>query len=70
MKSCLALKYEALVLRDLKSANIEWLQVSHTEWLAFAKLLLENGFCVLAGKVNSFLIILTEDRVFSIVLIC
>ncbi|KAK4856927.1 hypothetical protein QYF36_022741 [Acer negundo] len=50
VQSCLALRYEALTLRDLKSASCEWLQVSHIEWLHFAEQSLENGFCAIAGK--------------------
>ncbi|KAK1586208.1 hypothetical protein Q3G72_000130 [Acer saccharum] len=50
VQSCLALRYEALILRDLKSASCEWLQVSHIEWLNFAEQSLENGFCAIAGK--------------------
>ncbi|KAH7549844.1 hypothetical protein ACOSP7_025193 [Xanthoceras sorbifolium] len=50
VQSCLALRYEALVLRDLKSASCKWLQVSHIEWLNFAEQSLENGFYAIAGK--------------------
>ncbi|KAH9662066.1 protein DOUBLE-STRAND BREAK FORMATION [Citrus sinensis] len=48
--SCLALRYEAFVLRDLKSASCEWLRVSHTEWISFAGQSLENGFYAVAAK--------------------
>ncbi|KDO67015.1 hypothetical protein CISIN_1g039829mg, partial [Citrus sinensis] len=48
--SCLALRYEAFVLRDLKSASCEWLRVSHTEWISFAGQSLENGFYAIAAK--------------------
>ncbi|KAJ4725510.1 F10K1.23 [Melia azedarach] len=50
IESCLALRYEALVLRDLKSSSRIWLQVSHMEWLNFAEQSLENGFYAIAGK--------------------
>ncbi|KAH9662067.1 protein DOUBLE-STRAND BREAK FORMATION [Citrus sinensis] len=50
MESCLALRYEAFVLRDLKSASCEWLRVSHTEWISFAGQSLENGFYAVAAK--------------------
>ncbi|KAL9412633.1 hypothetical protein AB3S75_041307 [Citrus x aurantiifolia] len=50
IESCLALRYEAFVLRDLKSASCEWLRVSHTEWISFASQSLENGFYAIAAK--------------------
>ncbi|KAK9285383.1 hypothetical protein L1049_024574 [Liquidambar formosana] len=49
-KSCLALRYEALVLRDLKSATYQWLQVSYREWPTFAEHSLDNGFYSIARK--------------------
>ncbi|KAF8397215.1 hypothetical protein HHK36_016123 [Tetracentron sinense] len=49
--SCLALRYEALVMRELKSANHQWLQVSYEEWLTFAEHSLDNGFYSIAVKV-------------------
>ncbi|KAK9271818.1 hypothetical protein L1049_002183 [Liquidambar formosana] len=52
--SCLALRYEALVLRDLKSATYQWLQVSYREWLTFAEHSLDNGFYSIARKVNLY----------------
>ncbi|XP_021278392.1 uncharacterized protein LOC110412209 [Herrania umbratica] len=50
IESCLALRYEALVLRDHKSEIQKWLQVSHLEWLNFAEQSLENGFHAVAVK--------------------
>ncbi|RVW56884.1 hypothetical protein CK203_078495 [Vitis vinifera] len=50
MMSCLALRYEALVLRELKSTSYQWLQVSHIEWLTFAEQALDNGFYSVAAK--------------------
>ncbi|XP_065847045.1 protein DOUBLE-STRAND BREAK FORMATION [Euphorbia lathyris] len=43
-ESCLALKYEALLLRDLKFSSLHSLEVSHGEWLNFAEQLLDCGF--------------------------
>ncbi|KVH94093.1 hypothetical protein Ccrd_003836, partial [Cynara cardunculus var. scolymus] len=42
--SCLALRYEGLVLRELKSVTDHWLQVSYREWFMFAEHALENNF--------------------------
>ncbi|KAJ9698771.1 hypothetical protein PVL29_007705 [Vitis rotundifolia] len=50
VESCLALRYEALVLRELKSTSYQWLQVSHIEWLTFAEQALDNGFYSVAAK--------------------
>ncbi|KAK7848217.1 hypothetical protein CFP56_005405 [Quercus suber] len=35
--SCLALRYEALHMRELKSTSCQWLEVSYLEWLNFAE---------------------------------
>ncbi|PQQ06567.1 uncharacterized protein Pyn_40444 [Prunus yedoensis var. nudiflora] len=48
--SCLALRYEALLLRDLKSATNPWLQVPYTEWLNFAHQSKDSGFYSVAGR--------------------
>ncbi|TQD76487.1 hypothetical protein C1H46_037978 [Malus baccata] len=48
--SCLALRYEALLLRDIKSSTNPWLQVSYTEWLNFAHQSRDSGFYSVAGK--------------------
>ncbi|XXG44294.1 hypothetical protein AAC387_Pa01g4139 [Persea americana] len=50
VESCLALKYEVLVLRELKYMNHHSLQVSHEEWLTFADDSLNNGFYSIAVK--------------------
>ncbi|XWS74394.1 hypothetical protein CRYUN_Cryun02cG0211500 [Craigia yunnanensis] len=50
IESCLALRYEALALREHKSQIQQWLQVSHQEWLNFAEQSLENGFYAIAVK--------------------
>ncbi|GMI96932.1 DSB formation [Hibiscus trionum] len=50
IESCLALRYEALVLREHKSPIQQWLQVSPGEWLNFAEQSLENGFYAIAAK--------------------
>lgn len=52
------MRYEAFVLRDLKSASCEWLRVSHTEWISFAGQSLENGFYAVAAKVPKILAVL------------
>ncbi|XP_020224724.1 uncharacterized protein LOC109806662 isoform X1 [Cajanus cajan] len=49
-QSCLALRYEALVLRELKSASCKWLQVSPVEWLNFVEDAVRNGFHAVAEK--------------------
>ena len=51
-QSCLALRYEALVLRELKATSDKRLQVSYREWLAFAEHLLDNEFYAIARKVK------------------
>ncbi|KAJ8499354.1 hypothetical protein OPV22_009906 [Ensete ventricosum] len=48
VESCLALKYEALVLRESKHLKIHGLEVSFEEWLTFAKDSLDNGFYPIA----------------------
>ncbi|CAM8878831.1 unnamed protein product [Rhodiola kirilowii] len=48
--SCLVMRYEALVLRELKSATCPWAQVSPDEWLTFASQSLDNGFFTNAVK--------------------
>ncbi|KAG9445155.1 hypothetical protein H6P81_016495 [Aristolochia fimbriata] len=49
-ESCLALKYEALILRELKYMNHPCLQVSYEEWLTFAEDCCCNGFYSIAIK--------------------
>ncbi|CAM8968011.1 unnamed protein product [Rhodiola kirilowii] len=48
--SCLVMRYEALVLRELKSATCPWAQVSPYEWLTFASQSLDNSFFTNAVK--------------------
>ncbi|MBA0850693.1 hypothetical protein Goshw_004462 [Gossypium schwendimanii] len=48
--SCLALRYEALVLREHNSQIHQWLQVSPVEWLNFAEQSLDNCFYAIAAK--------------------
>ncbi|RZC78118.1 hypothetical protein C5167_002283 [Papaver somniferum] len=50
VESCLALKYEALVIRDQKCVNQEDYQVTYEEWLTFAEDSLKNGFYSIAVK--------------------
>nr|ABA91087.1 expressed protein [Oryza sativa Japonica Group] len=48
--SCLAMRYEALLLRQAKYSDDLHLQVSNEEWLTFAKDSLDNGFYTIASK--------------------
>ncbi|GMH12783.1 hypothetical protein Nepgr_014624 [Nepenthes gracilis] len=48
--SCLALRYEALVLRESMSSSHQLLRVSHSEWMTFAEHAFDNGFYSIAGK--------------------
>ncbi|XP_057484607.1 protein DOUBLE-STRAND BREAK FORMATION [Actinidia eriantha] len=50
IESCLALRYEALVLRELRSPGNQLLQVSYREWMTFAEHSLDNGFYPIARK--------------------
>ncbi|KAI3678540.1 hypothetical protein L6452_37836 [Arctium lappa] len=50
VESCLALRYEGLVLRELKSVTDHWLHVSYREWFTFAEHALENKFYAIARK--------------------
>ncbi|CAL4995989.1 unnamed protein product [Urochloa decumbens] len=50
VQSCLAMRYEALLLRDAKYSHDHHLQVSREEWLTFAKDSLDNGFYTIASK--------------------
>ncbi|XP_056861751.1 protein DOUBLE-STRAND BREAK FORMATION isoform X2 [Raphanus sativus] len=51
-ESCLAMKYEALTLREIKSRNCLWLRVSHSEWIDFAVQSMEHGFPCIARKAS------------------
>nr|XP_029144829.1 uncharacterized protein LOC112803329 [Arachis hypogaea] len=48
--SCLALRYEALVMRETKSSKYQWLRVTPLEWLRFVEDALNNGFHSVAEK--------------------
>ncbi|XAR58879.1 hypothetical protein NMG60_11014447 [Bertholletia excelsa] len=50
VESCLAFRYEALILRKFRSTSNKLLQVSCSEWMTFAKHLLDNGFYSIARK--------------------
>lgn len=50
VESCLALRYEALVMREIKSTSSQWLRVSCREWLTFAEHSLDNRFSFIAIK--------------------
>ncbi|XP_058198784.1 protein DOUBLE-STRAND BREAK FORMATION [Rhododendron vialii] len=50
IESCLALRYEALALRELRSPSNQWLRVSYEEWMTFAEHSLDNGFYSIATK--------------------
>lgn len=60
-KSCLALRYEALVMREHKSASCQWLQVSPAEWLSFVENAVHNGFHAVAEKVRDMVQIIICD---------
>ncbi|KAL3630497.1 hypothetical protein CASFOL_023481 [Castilleja foliolosa] len=49
LKSCLALRYEALVMREEKSTIHPGLRVTCKEWLTLVEHLLENGFNSIAN---------------------
>ncbi|RID40446.1 hypothetical protein BRARA_J00487 [Brassica rapa] len=51
-ESCLAMKYEALTLREIKSTSCLWLRVSHSEWNNFAVQSMEHGFPSIARKAS------------------
>ncbi|CAH8339738.1 unnamed protein product [Eruca vesicaria subsp. sativa] len=51
-ESCLAMKYEALNLREIKSTSCLWLRVSHSEWINFAVQSMEHGFPCIARKAS------------------
>ncbi|KAK7301639.1 hypothetical protein RJT34_12509 [Clitoria ternatea] len=50
LQSCLALRYEALLMRELKFTSCYWLQVSPEEWLSFVEDAVRNGFHAVAEK--------------------
>ncbi|EPS58305.1 hypothetical protein M569_16512, partial [Genlisea aurea] len=52
IESCMALRYEALIMREEKMANHPGLQVSCNEWATFAEQSLENGFPSLVNQVS------------------
>ncbi|KAK6122156.1 hypothetical protein DH2020_044107 [Rehmannia glutinosa] len=49
VESCLALRYEALVMREQKTTTHPGLQVTCNEWLTFVEHSLENGFHSIAN---------------------
>ncbi|KAH0905820.1 hypothetical protein HID58_037647 [Brassica napus] len=55
-ESCLAMKYEALTLREIKSTSCLWLRVSHSEWNNFAVQSMEHGFPSIARKVSTWML--------------
>ncbi|CAK9174212.1 unnamed protein product [Ilex paraguariensis] len=65
VESCLALRYEALVLRELKATSDRRLQVSYREWLTFAEHLLDNEFYAIARKAceKALLLVQRNDTV-------
>ncbi|KAL5205103.1 hypothetical protein ABZP36_009974 [Zizania latifolia] len=50
VESCLAIRYEALLLRQAYFSHDLHLQVSNEEWLIFANDSLHNGFYTIASK--------------------
>ncbi|KAK4493033.1 hypothetical protein RD792_018153, partial [Penstemon davidsonii] len=55
VESCLALRYEALLMREQNATPHPKLRVSYKEWLNFAEHSLENGFYSIANKVSVIL---------------
>ena len=49
---------ETLVMREIKSATFQLLQVSPVEWLKFVEDVVHNGFHVVAVKVTSYAFVL------------
>ncbi|KAM3373927.1 protein DOUBLE-STRAND BREAK FORMATION [Capsicum galapagoense] len=49
-ESCLALRYEALLMREQKASCDQRFLVSYSEWLTFAEHSLESGYCSVAKK--------------------
>ncbi|CAN4098687.1 unnamed protein product [Withania somnifera] len=49
-ESCLALRYEALLMREQKASCDQRLLVSYSEWLTFAEHSLESGYYSIAKK--------------------
>ncbi|CAH9140169.1 unnamed protein product [Cuscuta epithymum] len=47
-ESCLALRYEALLMRERNSPSDQRLRVSCVEWFTFAEHSFQNGFCSIA----------------------
>lgn len=62
VESCLAMRYEALLLRDAKYSNDPDLQVSREEWSTFAKDSLDNGFYTIASKAFANALLHTHPR--------
>lgn len=58
-QSCLVLRYEALLLRELHAAGDPQLYVSYREWVTFAEHALENRFYAIARKVTILLMDVT-----------
>ncbi|XP_020550599.1 uncharacterized protein LOC105163997 [Sesamum indicum] len=50
VESCLALRYEALTLREQKATTYPELQVDCKEWFTFAEQSVENGFHSIANQ--------------------
>ncbi|MQM01841.1 hypothetical protein Taro_034601 [Colocasia esculenta] len=50
VESCLALRYEAMILRELKYMTQDTLRVCYEEWLRFAEDSLHNGYYSIAVK--------------------
>ncbi|CAN0902136.1 Protein DOUBLE-STRAND BREAK FORMATION [Linum grandiflorum] len=48
IESVLALSYEGLLMRELKSTTHQWMRVSYEEWLNFAQHSFDNGYHAVA----------------------
>ncbi|KAK1359907.1 hypothetical protein POM88_044381 [Heracleum sosnowskyi] len=56
VECCLALRYEALVMREMKSSSNPWLHVPYGEWFTFAEHCLDNRFYSVAIKISGHVI--------------
>ncbi|GAB2235781.1 hypothetical protein Droror1_Dr00026222 [Drosera rotundifolia] len=50
VESCLALRYEALAMRQSHSVSHQCLRVTHEEWMTFAEHAFSNGFYSISAK--------------------
>ncbi|KAL6532590.1 hypothetical protein OROHE_014012 [Orobanche hederae] len=65
VESCLALRYEALVMREEKATTHPGLRVTCNEWLTFAEHSLENGFHSIANQACEKALVCSEANLVS-----